>query len=169
MEQKRLLIAFAISAVILFGWSYLFPPKNPQQNSNSPESAPTSTPTPAPTVQPTPADSKNTSSVNVPDTVSERTVTVSTPLYDVELDSRGGVAKSWIIKRNKEKDGAGKPLYSIASTRNNSQPLQLVSQEGAKRDLFPLKIFTGRDDLDSALASRNFAITGVEGDASDAL
>jgi YidC/Oxa1 family membrane protein insertase len=168
MEQKRLLIAFVISAVILFGWSYVYSPKNPQQYTNSTESSPTATPTPTPTAQPTPADPQNASSVNIPDTVNRRTLTISTPLYEVELDSRGGVVKSWIIERNKENDGEGKRLYSIASTKDNLQPLQLISQDGVKRDLLPLKIFTGRADLDSALASRNFTIKGVEGDAADA-
>jgi YidC/Oxa1 family membrane protein insertase len=170
MEQKRLLIAVVISAVILFGWSYFFPPANPQQNANSPEASPTATPapTPTPTAQATPAESQNAPAASAPDTVAQRTLTVSTPLYEVQLDSRGGVAKSWVIKQNKEKDGSGKPLYSVASTKDNPQKLELISQDGAKRDLFPLKIFTGRGDLDSALASRNFAIKGVEGDAGDA-
>src|SRR5205085_3319450 len=98
---------------------YFFPPRNPQQNTNSTESAPTGTPTPAPTAQPTPTESQSTSSVSVPDTVSQRTLTVSTPIYEIEIDSRGAVVKSWVIKRNKEKDGEGKPLYSVASTKNN--------------------------------------------------
>ncbi|HST53333.1 MAG TPA: membrane protein insertase YidC [Pyrinomonadaceae bacterium] len=168
MEQKRLLIAVVISALILFGWSYFFTPKNPQQNANSTESAPTATPAPTPTAQTTPADSQHAPSANAPDAVAQRTLTVSTPLYEVQLDSRGGIARSWVIKQNKEKGGEGKPLYSIASTKDNPQKLELISQEGAKRDLFPLRIFTGRDDLDSALASRNFTIKGVEGDAGDA-
>ncbi|HZT57549.1 MAG TPA: membrane protein insertase YidC [Pyrinomonadaceae bacterium] len=167
MEQKRLLIAVVLSAVILFGWSYLFPPKNPQQNANSPEASPTATPAPTPTAQAAPAESQNATPASAPDTTAQRTLTVSTPLYEIQLDSRGGVAKSWVLKRTKE-DGEGKPLYSIASTKDNPQKLELISQEGAKRGLFPLRIFTGRDDLDSALASRNFAIKGVGGDAGDA-
>ena len=168
MEQRRLLLAVVVSAAILFGWSYFFPPRNPQQDANSPGSAPTSSPTPQPTAQPTPTELQNTSSVSVPDDVNQRTLTISTPIYEVEIDSRGAVVKSWVIKRNKERDGEGKHLYSVASTKNNPQPLQLISQEGIKRGLAPLKIFTGRADVDSALASRNFVIAGVEGDAADA-
>src|SRR5690242_19270529 len=98
MEQKRLLIAVVISAVILFGWSYFFPPANPQQNANSPEASPTATPapTPTPTAQATPAESQNAPAASAPDTVAQRTLTISTPLYEVQLDSRGGVAKSWV-------------------------------------------------------------------------
>jgi YidC/Oxa1 family membrane protein insertase len=100
-----------------------------------------------------------------PDTTPQRTLTVSTPFYEVEFDSRGAIVKSWIIKQNKVKDGAAKPLRSASSTKDNPQPLQLVSQEGLGRGLAPLKILTGRPDLDASIGSRNFAIGGVEGEA----
>jgi YidC/Oxa1 family membrane protein insertase len=172
MDQKRLLIAFVLSAVILFGWTYLFPPTNPQQNANFPQSATNTPPTPTPTAQPTQEATQNAAVANAaPDAVPQRTLTISTPLYEVVIDSRGAIVKSWIIKRNKDKDGGGKPLYSVASTKDNPQPLQLVSQEGLglgkddpSKTLAPLKIVTGKPDLDAILASRNFQSNGVEGE-----
>jgi YidC/Oxa1 family membrane protein insertase len=170
MDQKRLLIALALSVVILFGWSYLFPPPpvNNQQNANvSP--TPAEAPTPAPTAQSTQSDAQGAPvSSAAPDTTPQRTVAVSTPFYEVELDSRGAIVKSWIIKKNKEKGGDGKPLRSVSSTKNENHPLQLISQEGLGRGLAPLKIVTGRQDLDAVIASRNFAVGGIEGDAADA-
>ncbi len=166
MDQKRLLIALVLSAVILFGWSYLFPPPaNEQQNANAnaPQTASNGSPTPAPTEQPLQTETPSVSAA--PDTVPQRTVTVSTPLYEVEFDSRGAVAKSWIIKRNKEKDGEGKPLRSASSTKDNPQPLQLISREGLGKGLLPLRIATGRQDFDAAVNSRNFVVSGVDGDA----
>ena len=60
MDQKRLLIAFVLSAVILFGWTYLFPPPTPeQQNANTSQSA-TASPTPAPSQQTAQADAQMT-------------------------------------------------------------------------------------------------------------
>jgi YidC/Oxa1 family membrane protein insertase len=169
MDQKRLLLAFALSAVILFGWSYLFPPAQPEQNANSSQPASSDSPTPTPTSQPTPADSQNIVSVNAADSVPQRTLIVSTPLYKIEIDSRGAVAKSWIVKRNKDKDGEGKPLTSIASTKDKPQPLELVSQKGLElgkddpsKILAPLKIITGKPEVDSVLASRNFQLGGVD-------
>jgi YidC/Oxa1 family membrane protein insertase len=97
MDQKRLLLAIVLSAVILFGWTYLFPPTNPQQNANSNQIASDATPTPAPTAaQPTQAEQQQQSApvAASPDTVPQRTVIVSTPLYKVELDSRGAVVKA---------------------------------------------------------------------------
>ena len=122
MDQKRLLLAFALSAVILFGWSYLFPPAKPDQNANPSQPASTESPTPAPTPQQSPADSQNVVPANTTDNTPQRTLAISTPLYKIEIDSRGAVAKSWVIKRNKDKDGDGKPLTAYASTKHNHQP-----------------------------------------------
>jgi YidC/Oxa1 family membrane protein insertase len=169
MDQKRLLFAFVLSAVILFGWSYLFPPPaNNQQNANISQPVTADSPTPVATQQPAPADAQSVSATTPStDAVPQRTVTVSSPLYEVKFDSRGAVVNSWIIKQNKENDGTGKPLRSASSTRDNPQPLELVSQEGLSRGLAPLKIFTGRQDLDAAIASRNFVVGGVEGGTSN--
>ena len=169
MDQKRLLLAFVLSAIILFGWSYLFPPATPQQNANSPQTATNTTPTQAPTAQPTQETQQQNAAVAnaAPDAVPQKSLTVSTPLYEVVLDSRGALVKSWIIKRNRDKDGDGKPLYSIASTKENPKRLELVSQKGfelGKDDpakiQAPLKVVTGKPDLDALLASRNFQLSG---------
>ena len=170
MEQKRLLLAFVLSAVILFGWTYLFPPTNPQQNANSSQVASNATPTPAPTAQQAQAEQQSAPVASVPDLTTQRTVVVSTPLYWVELDSRGAVVKSWIIKQNKEKNGQTKPLHSIAGTRENPQPLELVPQKDPKEDPNKdgpslLGIITGRADIDSAISNRNFAVTGLDAGA----
>jgi YidC/Oxa1 family membrane protein insertase len=166
MEQKRLLLAFAISAIILFGWSYLFPTAPPQTNTNAP--SPTATPTPAAAAQTAPAGGQVETPASAPDNVPQRTLSVSTPLFEVVLDSRGGVAKSWVIKQNKGEGGKGKPLYSIGSTDNNRQPLQLVSAKGLEQGLAPLRIITGRAEIDSTLSSRNYQIGGVEDSAPEA-
>ncbi len=169
MDQKRLLLAFVLSAVILFGWTYLFPPPaNEQQNANTSQTA-TASPTPAPSQQPVQADAQPVlAAPAAPDTVPQQTVIVSTPLYEIKFDSRGATAKSWIVKKNKEKGSEGKPLRSASSTKDNPQPLELISQEGLNRGLAPLRILTGRQDLDSTLASRNYVVGGVEVGTTDA-
>src|SRR5215210_9241759 len=107
MDQKRLLLAFVLSAVILFGWTYLFPPPaNEQQNANTSQQAVNGSPTPAPSQQPAQPEAQPAlTAPAAPDTVPQRTVIVSTPLYKVMFDSHGATAKSWIIKQNKEKGG----------------------------------------------------------------
>ncbi|HEU4597431.1 MAG TPA: membrane protein insertase YidC [Pyrinomonadaceae bacterium] len=168
MEQKRLLLAFALSAIILFGWSYLFPPTPPQTDANPPTTANTPAPV-APVQTPPPAGGQvEVSNTSAPDNNPQRTLSVSTPLFEVVFDSRGAIAKSWIIKQNKDESGKAKPLYSIASTGDNRQPLQLVSPKGFEQGQAPLKIITGRAELDSTLSARNYQIGGVEGDAAEA-
>jgi YidC/Oxa1 family membrane protein insertase len=172
MDQKRLLLAFVLSAVILFGWTYLFPPPAPeQQNANTSQQAANGSPTPAPSQQTTPQPDAQPAlgapAAPSPDAVPQRTVTVSTPLYEVRFDSRGATAKSWVIRKNKEKGGEGKPLRSASSTKDNPQPLELIPQEGLNRGLTPLRIVTGRQDLDAAISSRNFVVGGVDGGSAD--
>ena len=165
MDQKRLLLAFVLSAVILFGWTYLYPPPaNEQQNSNNSQTAATVSPTPATSQQPAQADTQPVLTVPAAsDSVPQRNVVVKTPLYEIKFDTRGATVKSWVIRKNKEKDGEGKPLRSASSTKDKPEPLELVSQEGIRRGLAPLRILTGRQDLDATLASRNYAVGGVEG------
>ena len=167
MDQKRLLLAFVLSAVILFGWSYLFPPpEDNQQNANTSQPALNASATPTPAVQANETGPQSPSaSPAAPDTLPQRTLKVSTPLYKVEFDSRGATAKSWVIKQNKVQGGEGKPLRSASSSRDNPQPLELISQEGLSRGLAPLKVFTGRQELDSIIGSRNYALGGVNGEA----
>ncbi|HEX8284835.1 MAG TPA: membrane protein insertase YidC [Pyrinomonadaceae bacterium] len=170
MDQKRLLLAFLISAVILFGWSYLFPPPpTDQQNANTAQPAVNATATPAPAVIPNQADAQNQPATPAaPDTIPQRLLTVSTPLYKIEFDSRGAIVRSWVIKQIREKNGEVKPLRSASSTKDNPQDLQLISPDGLSRNLAPLMISTGRQDLDAAIASRNFAVGGVDGETGNA-
>ncbi len=170
MDQKRLLLAFILSAVILFGWSYLFPPPaNEQQNANTAQPVVNTAATPTPAAIPSQVGEQNQpTNVAAPDTTPQRSLTVSTPLYKIEFDSRGATTRSWVIKQIKEKSGEIKPLRSASSTKDNPQDLQLISREGLSRGLAPLNISTGRQDLDATIASRNFAIGGVEGEAANA-
>lgn len=179
MQQKRFVLALTISAAILFGWNYLFPPRNIQQNnpnnSSTAQQQAEISPTPPPP-QPTAAiqtdqQAASNEAVNAtPDTAPPRIVTIKTPLYEAKLDSRGAILTSWIINKNKEN---GQKLCSVASTKQNCQPLELVSQEGLKREPreAPLRLVSGDKDasIDTALVSRNYTVSGVEGERGDAL
>ncbi len=87
MEQKRLVLAIALSAIILFGWSYFFPPVRPQQDKSDP-----SQPTPAATATPTNVAvqrPQNENPTQQPDNIPRRILTISTPLYRAVFDARG--------------------------------------------------------------------------------
>jgi len=164
MEQRRLLLAFTLSAAILFGWTYFIDRTTPKQNNSNTPAETADNPTPAASSAPesiAPITSSPATAVFSADNVPQRTVTVATPLYDVKLDSRGAVATSWIVKQNRD---TGRPLYSVAGDKNNRQPLELIPAEALRQKSpgAPLLLATGDAALDNLLASKNFKIDGLD-------
>jgi len=174
MQQKRLILALLISTAILFLWSYLVPVKPPQ-----PEPSPSTQATPQQTVTPqqtaTPPNAPVAASTPVPagspgesaNAAPHRIVLIKTPLYEAKLDSRGAEAISWIIKKNKD---SGQEIYSVGGDKKTHIPLELVSQEGLKREPreAPLQLATGDGAVDSVLTSTNYSIDGVDSGTGDA-
>lgn len=177
MEQKRFLLALVLSAVILIGWQYFFAPapqpqnnqNTNQQSANSNSNNPT-TPTPQPSIDNTaaaPQSSPNqTSPLPTTDDVPQRTLTVESSLYRIKFDSRGAIPTSWVVKQNKD---TGRPIHSIAGTKENPKELELISPEGLKQGLreAPLRLVAEDEALNGILASRNYQIGGVEGDGGE--
>ncbi|HEY0005288.1 MAG TPA: membrane protein insertase YidC, partial [Pyrinomonadaceae bacterium] len=60
-------------------------------------------------------------------------------------------------------------LYSVAGDKNKHEALELVSKEGLKRKDAPLKLSTGDANTDAALSSKNYRLSGVEGESGDAV
>ncbi|HZH30218.1 MAG TPA: membrane protein insertase YidC [Pyrinomonadaceae bacterium] len=172
MDQKRLFLAFVLSAAILFGWTYFIDRTIPNPNKANPQTetsnnSANATPAPqeaAPVAPPTPTDTAASPSV---DNVAQRIVTVETPLYEVKLDSKGAIATSWIVKQNRD---TGRPLYSVAGDKNNRQRLELIPSESLRQKSpgAPLLVSTGDAAIDNLLASKNFKVGGVEGESGEA-
>jgi YidC/Oxa1 family membrane protein insertase len=93
-------------------------------------------------------------------------ILIRTPLYEAKLDSKGAEATSWIIKKNKD---SNREIYSVAGDKKNPVPLELVSQEGLKREPreAPLQLAIGDAAVDSVLRSTNFAIEGIDSGTGD--
>ena len=102
------------------------------------------------------------------DNTPQRKFHIVTPLYEATLDTRGAVATSWILKKNKS---TGRGIFAASSTKNNPKPLELISPPPAgiaPDQLFqPLRLVTGDAALDGALASRNFKISGGSAESGD--
>lgn len=172
MDQKRLFLAFVLSAAILFGWTYFIDRTTPKPNQANPQTetsnnSTTASPTPqatAPVAPPTPYD---VAASPIPDNVPQRIVTVVTPLYEVKLDSKGAIATSWIVTQNRD---TGRPLYSVAGDKNNRQPLELIPAESLrqKSPSAPLLLSTGDALVDNLLASKNFKVGGIDGESGEA-
>ena len=122
METKRLVIAFALSAAVLIGWTFVFPPpKSPQPAARPVARA-------APSAVPSAAVALGTSAASAPagapvaalspaaprepvtpvSASAEETVEVRSPLYTARLSNEGGVLKSFVLTQHR--DGAGKAL-----------------------------------------------------------
>ena len=182
-QQQRFIVALVASAAVLILWNVLSPPvKPPPQNANANANSqpvaqssaqPTShkvastTPTPA-QAAPSPAASPGPT----PDNVPQRKLRITTPLYDATFDTRGAVATSWIVKKVRRSDGTWRELYSVSSTKNNPQPLELISTPPpgiAPEQLFrTFQIVTGDAAADTALANRNFKVSGANAESGDA-
>ena len=179
MEQKRLLIAFALSAAVLFGWTYFMGRSRLQpDNINSTQQAASASPFPTPSAianpSATPTQQPAGATTKTPDTTPHRMVTITTPLYEVKLDSRGAVATSWVINNNKDLEkGTMRPIYSVAGDKNNHPPLQLIPSDNLPENLredtrsTPLRLYTGEASLDAQLSSHNYQIDGVDNNGAD--
>jgi YidC/Oxa1 family membrane protein insertase len=177
-QQQRFIVALVASAAVLILWSYLFPPVKPPLNANANANAQLSAPgSPQPTSQPTAQSKPSVTPATAPaaasptpavDNTPQRKLHVVTPLYEATLDTRGAVATSWILKKNKS---TGRGIFAASSTKNKPKPLELITTPPAgiaPDQLFqPLRLVTGDAALDGALASRNFKISGGAAESGD--
>lgn len=175
------MIALVFSAAVLIGWNYLFPPVKPPQNANanqqaaqaspqvSTQSSPQAVAQPSASATATPQTAQAAASPTpTPETVPLRKIRVVTPLYEATFDTRGAVATSWIVTRNKN---TGSEIHAASSTKANPKPLELIPTlpPGVSPDqLFrTLQIVTGDAAIDAPLAARNFKVVGARADSGD--
>ncbi len=155
-----------LSMVVLFGWQFLNPPPPPTDDPNANVEANTNAAVPAaPAGQTsqTPDAAQAEPVAETPDTTPQRTITIRTPLYEVKLDSRGAVATSWILLRNRY-DGRDQELFANDSSAEDPQPLQLISQQALTtepRDV-PFRLLTGDTTINGFVNDRNFAVSAGE-------
>ena len=154
------MIAAVLSMVVLFGWSYFYSPSKPAVNSNSDANVAQQTATPVPAATPQPQAQPVIATTLAPDTTPGRTITIKSSLYEVTLDSKGAVATSWIILKNKSPKGEY-PVYADGSNGSEQKPLQLISPralEQTPREV-PFRLVTGDDNLNAVLNDRNYQIS----------
>jgi YidC/Oxa1 family membrane protein insertase len=146
MEERRLLLAVALSLLVLTGYSLLFPPAPPRTPSaTEPAASAPSLPTPAPsgpapaaTPAPLPAERKPSRLPQLADE-RERRVEVVGPQYTVAFSNKGARLVSWKLARYKDAGG---------------RPEEMVPALGA--DVRPLDIETGSEAVDAQLREALF-------------
>ena len=165
------MIAAVLSIVVLFGWSYFFAPKqqpagdntNTAANANTTANANTAAQTPTPQPATTVPQPKPEAAAITPDSTPGRTITIKSPLYEVTFDSKGALATSWVLLKNKSPKGDF-PVYADGSTENIKIPLQLISQEALSRSPreISFRLATDDQDLTTLVNDRNYQISAPE-------
>ncbi|MBS1794612.1 MAG: membrane protein insertase YidC [Acidobacteria bacterium] len=159
-NQSRFLIAALLSMTVFFGWSYFFAPKpKPNDNSNTAQATNTAA-TPAPQTAATPAPQATAPAATTPDNTPNRVITIKSDLYEVKLDSKGALATSWILLKDKTKDSE-RMLYADGSNDTEKKPLQLISDEAKNRTPreLPFRLATDDANLNATLNERNYQIS----------
>ena len=144
--EKRLIVAIVLSFLVLMGYQYLFvKPEKARLNPPVTTTAPSTTaavPGTAAAVQeaPKPAPAAPAAALPAPDLAAvagqaETDVVVDTPLYRAVWSNKGGVLKSWVLKKHKN---------------SQKQDLELVPALAAEIGRYPFSL--GLDD--AALAGR---------------
>ena len=153
--EKRVLIAVILSFIVLYAYQAMFPPPQPapggpaaQKSSPSPSASSTVTSTVPPgagaaaaTQQPAEARPPSSSAAPVVADTIERDIPVESPSVIAVFTTRGGVLKSWRLK--KYRDAAKQPLELIPHTVPPGTPR-------------PFTLSVGDQASDAALANAFF-------------
>lgn len=148
--------------VVLFAWSYFYAPTRPPVDTNSNTQTANTNAAQTQPLQPTQALPTPLPEAAA-DTTPNRQLTIRSPLYEVVLDSKGAVATSWILRRNRTPK-ADRPIYADGSNGTENIPLQLISQQALEqnpRDV-PFRLMTPDPALATYVNDRNYQFSTSE-------
>ncbi|MGD2124600.1 MAG: membrane protein insertase YidC [Desulfobacteraceae bacterium] len=143
--EKRTILAFALSFLILLIWSFLFAPKQEQAPTKGKpqkkDDVTVSESAEAPALKPKPPGvvREEDQTVLVPKIgTEEKQVKVETPLYEAIISNAGGSIKSFKLKKYRVAADADAPLVELVNMKKEGESLLNVSfnqpsKQGAKR------------------------------------
>ncbi len=105
MDTKRLIIALALSLVVLFGWSYLFPPEEPTAPPPAPAAAADAKIEPGKAGAASAEGAAATPGASAAGSAAPaqgKAITVKTPLYTAVFNTQGGVLESMVLGKFRE-------------------------------------------------------------------
>jgi YidC/Oxa1 family membrane protein insertase len=120
--ENRLLLAFVLMGVVLFATPYFFkapPPPPGKKVQLAPAPVTTSVPQPAEAVTATPAPGQVSAS-------KESIITLDTDIYHIDFSNRGGVVRSWILKKYQDSNHKPVDLVNSAAAAVSGYPFSLV-------------------------------------------
>jgi len=150
--EKRLLLAFVLSAAILLAWSVIFPPPQRQQMPAPGDVGPQAA-TPeaiAPTTDP-PSDADEVVEEALPDTLSdqvvggtvEETVKLSNENIAAVLTNRGAAVVSYHLLGYDSDSGGPLDLIQTVPLEETTRPLQLITANGPDDALYEVERIDG--------------------------
>ena len=162
--ERRVLLAVALSLLILFGFRYYEERKlgsrvRPRPTAVVPPAKTPSAPPPAPEQEPARAIQEAEAAPAVSDTqAAARQLVIECGLYRTVLDSRGGLITSWQLK--KYKSAKGEPFEMVAdghSAETRPYPGSLILDDpglmrAANGDPYAVEIVDGEGNTGSALS-----------------
>ncbi len=179
--EKRLLLAFVLSAAILLAWSILFPPPQPTRATPgqeaiqpdgtttvapSPEAGPDQTNPPEEIVEEVAAAELLSEAVG---STTQKIVVLRNDKIEVELTNQGAAVSAYRLSHYDGDDGRPLDLVQTVPLPERSLPLQLVSSDGPDNELYAVEeivdgaVFRWADGLGNAVEKR--IILTAEGSA----
>lgn len=149
--EKRVILAIALSILVLILYQLLFFKKKPL-----PEAPPVQTIEKSPEIKPAEkepvppqpvrgqAEQKSQEIISAP---SEEQILIDTSLYRAVWSNRGGVLKSWKLKKHKDDQG---------------EDLELVSERSAEVDLYPFSLRTDDPSFDTIINTGLYKFSAPE-------
>jgi len=135
--EKRLLIAFALSFAVLYGFRFIFPPAPAAKPAADKQVTP---PTPPPAPAPTQPVAPGQGSI---ESQTEESTKIETELFQATVSNVGGVLSSFRLKHYSDSGG---------------KPIELIDPYSGKKVGYPFAIQTADPALDTALARARFVL-----------
>jgi YidC/Oxa1 family membrane protein insertase len=146
--EKRLLLAFVLSAAILFAWSLIFPP--PQRTQTPPEPAAENTAMRDRAAEPTATEGTDSGEGGVSEpaaqptdevlgAVIEEEITLANDDITVVVTNRGAAVSSYRLAHYDNDDGNPVNLVQDVPLPDRSLPLQLVTPAGPDVELYQVE------------------------------
>lgn len=151
MDNKRLIIAIALAAMIFVAWNLMFPQRNVQQNQNTQ------------TAQTTGANAEtqaaNSADVPLQPQIETRKITIDHPLFIAEFDEKGAMITSFKLKKYHETAEDSSPYKELLTDEFNMTQVGL-HPVGAPANSWNNVVYTANVDSDTiTVTDKPFAIT----------
>jgi YidC/Oxa1 family membrane protein insertase len=173
LMDKRTIIAFVLSFLVLIAWAYIFAPKQrkappesePPKEAAAPQPKKAVSAQPSVTAEQPPLIEVPAASTSVAET--EKKITVETPLYEAVFSSKGAAIESFKLKNYHVSADPGSPFVDLAEAGQSQENLirVLFDRQGARsQENIVYKVNTDSLFLDAGSSPKSLIFSGVTPD-----